>query len=80
MLGITIESIDYLEDEIRLGIRQHPVKAVTDNRPYGWKCVVEFPVVGYGSYSDRVADVRTVWELAAPLLPPRLINAIPRAR
>jgi hypothetical protein len=80
ILGITLDSIDYLEEGIKDGIRHHPVQAVIDNEPYGWKCVVEFPLRGYASYSDRTADVRTVWELATSQMPPRLINAIPRTR
>jgi hypothetical protein len=78
ILGITHDSIDYLEAEIRAGIQRHPIKAVADNHPYGWKCVVEFPLHGVGSYSERVVNLRTVWELAAPHLPPRLVNAFPR--
>lgn len=78
ILGITIASIDYLETEIYVGIQQHPVKAVVDNPPYGQNCVVEFPLHGVGSYSNRVARLRTVWQLVTPDLPPRLVNAFPR--
>lgn len=75
ILGITLDSIDYLEAEIRRGIQQHPIKAVRVNEPYGWNCVVEFPLQGVGSYSERAENLRTVWELAEPLGPPRLVNA-----
>lgn len=80
ILGITIDAIDYLETQIFLGIRRHPIEAVVDNRPYGWNCPVEFPIRGIGSYSERWADLRTVWELADPHLPPRLISAFPKGR
>jgi hypothetical protein len=78
ILGITIESVDYVEAQIRLEIQRHPIQAVADNRPYGWSCLVEFPIQGVGSYSERVANLRTVWELTGPLLPPRLISAFPK--
>ena len=78
ILGITVESINHVEIEIRLGILRTPIKAVVDNQPYGWNCVVEFPLQGVGGYSERVANLRTIWELPAPSLPPRLINAFPK--
>jgi hypothetical protein len=80
ILGITIDSIDYVESHIAMGIQRHPIEAVVDNRPYGWNCVVQFPIQGIESYSGRVADLRTVWELADPLLPPRLVSAFPKGR
>jgi hypothetical protein len=43
ILGITIEDVDYLEDEIRAGILMAPIKAVDENHPYGFKCVIDFP-------------------------------------
>jgi hypothetical protein len=75
ILGITLETIDYLEVEIRLAVLRRPIAAVVDNGPYGWKCVIDFPLEGIGSYSGRVAKVRTVWELTSPDHPPRLVNA-----
>lgn len=78
ILGITLDSIDYLDAAIRRETRQHPIVIVTNNEPYGVKCVVDFPLRGIGSYSGRTANVRTVWELAAPPLPPRLISAFPK--
>ena len=80
ILGITVESIDYLSAAIYTGIRQHPIKAVATKKPYGFHCVVEIPLHGVGSYSHRVATLRTVWELGGPLRPPRLISAFPRPR
>jgi len=78
ILGITLDEIEYLEAQIRRGIQQHPIKAVKSNPPYGWKCVVEFPLQGVGSYSERTANLRTVWELSTPFIPPRLVNAFPK--
>lgn len=78
ILGITLEDIDYLESEIHRSIRQHPIKQVVENSPHGLNCVVEFPLRGIGSYSDRLANLRTVWELSDRLLPPRMINAFPK--
>lgn len=75
ILGITIDSVDYLEEQILLGVLLHPVKTVIDNRPYGFNCVVEFPIQGIGSYSDRAANLRTIWELADQFRPPRMVNA-----
>jgi hypothetical protein len=69
ILGITIDSIDYLEAEIRQGVQRYPIKAVVDNPPYGWNYVVDFPLWGIGHYSGREANVRTVWELIAPDIP-----------
>ncbi len=75
ILGITLEAIDYLDSEIKLAAQRRPIQAVVDNGPYGWKCVIDFPLEGIGSYSGRTAKVRTVWELVSPVYPPRLVNA-----
>jgi len=80
ILGNTIDAIDYLDTQILLGIQRHPIEAVAENRPYGWNCVVEFPLRGIGSYSERWVDLRTVWEVADPQLPPRLISAFLQGR
>lgn len=70
-----MDSMDHLEALIHLGIQRHPIKAIVDNEPYGFNCVVEFPIQGLGSYSGRRANLRTVWELVDQLLPPRMISA-----
>ena len=75
ILGITVDAIVVLEDQIHEGIHSYPIKAVAENQPYGLNCVVEFPISGAGRYSDRVALLRTVWELTDPFQPPRMINA-----
>lgn len=78
ILGITVDAIVFLEDQIHKGICSYPIIGVAGNHPYGLNCVVEFPICGSGRYSDRVALLRTVWELASPHQPPRMINAFLR--
>jgi hypothetical protein len=80
ILGISLDSIDYLEAEIHAGILQAPVKSIRSNPPYGTNCVVEFPLRGVGRYSERVVPIRTIWEIAAAGSPPRLVSAFLRAR
>lgn len=65
ILGITSESIDHLEAEVREGIRCNRITAVVDNQPYGWKCVVEIPIRRVGRYSERRVNLRTVgsWQI-----------------
>jgi hypothetical protein len=75
ILGITIEAIDYLEVAILDGAQLTPISSVRDNTPWGLKCVVDVPVPGLGEKSDRVVNVRTVWEIASDSAPPRLVNA-----
>jgi hypothetical protein len=45
------------------------------NPPYGINCVVEIPVRGIGTKSDRIANVRTVWVIADTDTPPRPVTA-----
>jgi hypothetical protein len=75
ILGITIESIDYVEAEIHRGIRTAPIKTVRDSSPFGFSCVVEFPLRGLASRADRIVNLRTAWLLAEPGAPPRLTSA-----
>lgn len=78
MLGITLEHLDHLEIEIRSGLLETPVSSVRENAPHGINCVVELAVRGVGEKSERVVDVRTVWELADRDAAPRLVTAYPR--
>ncbi len=48
ILGITIDAVDYLEEEIRIGILKTPVSAVRMNPPHGVNCVVDLPLRGLG--------------------------------
>jgi hypothetical protein len=75
MLGITLESVDYLEAEIRKGILCSPITKVADRPVIGVKCVVEFPLRGLGDRAARQARLRTVWEFADRSAPPRLVSA-----
>jgi hypothetical protein len=76
ILGITLESISYLEAQIHLGIRQMPMSSVRKNEPYGINCVVEFPLQGIGDLSDRSVNLRTIWLVRADGMPPRLLSAL----
>jgi hypothetical protein len=75
ILGITIEDVDYLEGAIQTGILLVPVSKVRENPPWGAKCVVDLSMRGRGEQGRRVANVRTVWEIAGSGAPPRLVNA-----
>lgn len=78
LLGITLESIDYLEGELHRAAQEVPISSVRENYHGGLNCVIEFPLRGRGRWADRVVNTRSVWELAAPGLPPRLVTAFLR--
>jgi hypothetical protein len=78
LLGITLESMDYLEAELHRAVREVPISSVRRNRGGGLNCVIEFPLRGKGAFADRIVNVKTVWESAAPCRPPRLVTAFPR--
>ena len=80
ILGITLDSIDYLEAQICASVMRAPISKVRANPPHGVNCVVEFPLGGVGRHVGRATIVRTVWELAGPDTPPRLLTAFPRPR
>ncbi len=75
ILGITIEDVDYIEGAIHTGILLVPVSEVRENPPWGLKCVVDLSMRGRREKRGRVANVRTVWEIAGWGVPPRLVNA-----
>ena len=75
-LGIELDSIDYLEAEIRTGVSRVPICSVRPNPPYGLNCVVDFEITGRGNYSGRQARLRTIWELVDGQSRLRLINAL----
>lgn len=77
-LGITRGATDYLETEILTGVRRFPVTGVRFNPPFGYNCVVEFPLQGLGLFSNRTATLRTVWELTVEGARPRLVTAFLR--
>lgn len=78
ILGITLRDIDYLEAEITAGILRTPVASIREKPPYGTHCVVELLIRGIGAHSQRVVNVRTVWQLVDDETPPRLVNAYPK--
>jgi hypothetical protein len=78
ILGITLRDIDYLEAQITVGVLQTPISSIREKPPHGTHCVVELPIRGLGAHSQRVVNVRTVWQLAEPGDPPRLVSAYPR--
>lgn len=75
ILGITVADVDYLERTLLVGIVTAPVVEVRANAPYGLLCVVAVPVRGLRDKHKRMADVRTVWEIAVAGQPPRLVSA-----
>jgi hypothetical protein len=75
ILGITLQSIAYLEDEIYSRIRITRISSVRPNPPHGINCVVQFSIRGVGPCSGRIAPLRTVWEFESSDSPPRLISA-----
>lgn len=74
ILGISQNSIQYLETEIRAGILVAPVSAMRRNPPHGIHCVVDLPIRGLGNRRDTVVRLRTVW-MSNPQAPPRLVSA-----
>lgn len=75
ILGVRIADIGYLQGAIQTGILILPVNSMRDNSPWGINRVVMVPVRGLGERSERVANVRTVWESVGDDSPPRLVNA-----
>ncbi|HEY6730856.1 MAG TPA: hypothetical protein VI039_07520 [Solirubrobacterales bacterium] len=74
MLGIDRASVDHLESEIRRGIGRAPIASFSVTA-FGYRCVVEFFVQGVGHRAGRLVRLRTVWQLASPHAPPRLLTA-----
>jgi hypothetical protein len=75
ILGITIDSLDYLERQILAGISEAPLMAVRPSRSFGFNCAVDVPVRGVDLRGDRIVRVRTAWLLADPDAAPRLTSA-----
>jgi hypothetical protein len=74
ILGITVDHVDHLEREIRIGIRRTPITSVSLSA-HGIKCVVEFPVRGVADLKARQVNLRTVWQFSDPCARPRLLTA-----
>jgi hypothetical protein len=75
ILGITMDSIDYLVDEIYDGILKMPISSVRPNPLEGFSCVVDLPLRGIGARRHRIENLRRVWHLCQPDALPRLANA-----
>ena len=75
ILGVTLDSIDYLEREIRLGINRNSITSTRENWPFGLNCVVDFPLRGLGPRRSRIIPIRTVWIIERPEARPRLTSA-----
>jgi hypothetical protein len=78
ILGITHEDIDYVQTAIEAAILQTPICEVNPNPPHGINCVVDFELCGLRDNAERVAIIRTAWELTGPGAIPRLVTAYPR--
>ena len=74
ILGITVESIDYLEEQIYLGICIHPIFSIRENWPHGTACTVDWEIHGIGRHSARIVPLRTAWLYSTPAAAPRLTN------
>lgn len=74
-LGITLEDIDHLIEELLDGVHVAPIAAVRDNAPHGLLCDVPISVQGIKEAAHNVAITTTVWEYRLPEDAPRLVSA-----
>jgi len=75
ILGITVADLNYLADVLLSGARSGRITEVRDRGEHGMHCEVIVPVRGLGGRADRVANVRTAWEVRWDGDAPRLITA-----
>lgn len=75
ILGIALDDLGYLAAALLDGARKLPVSTVRENALFGLICNIVVPVHGLGEHADRVAPVRTSWELRYESDRPRLITA-----
>lgn len=75
ILGISMDTLDYLVDAIHAGIMVAGIVAIRESPPHGFGCAVDFSLRGVGEKCDRTATLRTAWLLADPRTPPRLTSA-----
>jgi hypothetical protein len=78
MLGIGLESIQYLEQEIRRGIAITPISLVKPGDSDGFRCTVNFLIAGPGRYSHRTVPLLTGWMVASPRARPVMSTAFLR--
>jgi hypothetical protein len=74
-LGIGLDDIDYLVNQLLAGIGEAPISDVRDNAPYGILCEVVVAVQGIGVAVGRTISVTTPWEYRSPEDAPRLVSA-----
>lgn len=74
-LGIGLDDIDYLVDQLHAGIGDAPISDVRDNAPHGILCEVVVTVQGIGAAAGRAVSVTTSWEFRSPEDAPRLVSA-----
>jgi hypothetical protein len=80
MLGIDLDSIDYLARQIRIGIIRTPISSVRPLPSGAFSCAVQFRIAGLERYSHRTASLRTAWALDRPTSPPRMTTAFLRGK
>jgi uncharacterized protein DUF6883 len=80
LLGITLEHVDHLAEEIRAGVLAAPIISVRDNAPHGVNCHVRIPVRGVGIHQARVIAITTGWQLRYVGDRPRLVSAYIKKR
>jgi filamentous hemagglutinin len=74
-LGVGLDDIDYLVDQVLVGIGETPISDVRDNAPHGILCEVVIAVLGIGVAAGRPVLVTTSWEYRSPEDAPRLVSA-----
>jgi len=80
ILGIDLDSLDYLIAEIQAGITHTPISKVEPKKAGAMGCTVKFRIAGVGRYSHRWSWLRTGWNLDGPGARPRLSTAYLRGR
>lgn len=74
-LGIGLEDVQHLAEQLLAGIRNAAISEVRDNAPYGVLCEVVVVVQGIGGAAGKAASVTTSWEYRSPEDAPRLVSA-----
>lgn len=74
-LGITLEDVDHLVEQLLRGVLAAPITAVRDNAPHGLLCEVLVSVRGIGDAAADFAITTTVWEYRSSEDAPRLVSA-----
>lgn len=75
MLGIDLDDVEYLADQLLAGVRGVGISDVRDNAPYGVLCEVLVSVLGIGAAVGQTVPVTTSWEYRSSEDAPRLVSA-----